>query len=487
MSIKYTPISTFFAIALLLLLGCAKDKGNYEYTTLNNFTVNNIAEDYTVYQGDTLKIEPMIAEDQATTDRFSYAWTIEKPQQGGRNQETADTLSKERTFNKAVGLGPGTYLFKFTMTEKSTGIYAAKTSSLMVITAFESGWVALEETPKGGDLSMIVDGTKKTYHNLFSNANLGKYMPLPLSGLFMGNFVAKTKPVFITANQYNKVLDPLSFKEAGDTKDVFVIPGTTNRVMTYLASNGPSSLVSTGFSAAIINGKYTIADTYSSNELKFVEPIAGDYELAPYAGILYDSKTKRDVHVIFFDKKNSRFIYFPYGSLKMNTVFTGKTFDPLKINQEIVYATIMDNGGYNALFKDSQNTYHLYQFIYRTSDGSINARSYFTMDAASLPNIGKATAFTGSPRSQIMYYAAENQVYMLEFLNKSARPIFSFPAGENITTMEDKDNQMIISTWNGTEGKIFIFKVNDFQTFDTPAAEIYTGFGKIKALKRKFG
>ena len=43
---------------LLWLTGCTPDHGNYDYTELNEVSIDSIQEEYTVNRFSTLKIEP---------------------------------------------------------------------------------------------------------------------------------------------------------------------------------------------------------------------------------------------------------------------------------------------------------------------------------------------------------------------------------------------------------------------------------------------
>lgn len=470
-------LATCFGI-VALLSGCSKDKGNYNYKDLNEFTIEDVSDTYSIAQGDTLIITPKIVETKPDADRFRYSWVIETyAESSGLHR---DTLGTGSSIKKVPGLGPGTYDLKYEIKDKNTRIVAAKNIKLAVRAAYQIGWTVLSATESGGDISMIVDQDKKIFHNIFSRANEGRYIPLPLSGLFVPSSAGKDKPVFVTANGYNKVLDPYSFKERNDIKDQFFVPSKTEQSMSYLASVGTSDFPSQYFPPAVINGKYTYSGaTYALESIRFNEPTPGDYELTPYMDIIWTTG------IIGYDKKNGRFVYFSYGNPTMHTVFGSGPFDPLNIKQEMIYGMTLPTDRYTALFKSGQNDYHLYQI--GVVSKTLAPVSYVMIPAASLPNIDRAKAFTGSKRTQVLYYAAENQVYMLEVTKQAARSIFSFAVGENIKTIEYRDKEMIISTWNGIEGKVYFFTIDNFETFSSPAKEVYTGFGEIKAVKRKFG
>ena len=59
------------------IIACSEDKGNYDYTSLNEVTIDSIATSYMREAGSNLYINPHISSlDEATAD-LSYSWTIE--------------------------------------------------------------------------------------------------------------------------------------------------------------------------------------------------------------------------------------------------------------------------------------------------------------------------------------------------------------------------------------------------------------------------
>ena len=92
-------ISSLFFLAILLT-GCYKDKGNYDYTNINRITIEEFqTPGWTNTYGDTLKIEPVLVyEDKTITsdEHLEYKWTFGGLTREGWNQKNffwiADTV-----------------------------------------------------------------------------------------------------------------------------------------------------------------------------------------------------------------------------------------------------------------------------------------------------------------------------------------------------------------------------------------------------------
>ncbi len=65
-----------FFVVCLLLGACAEDKGNYNYTLINEVTIDSILSTYSCEAGSRLYIKPDIKSLDETTADLSYSWSI---------------------------------------------------------------------------------------------------------------------------------------------------------------------------------------------------------------------------------------------------------------------------------------------------------------------------------------------------------------------------------------------------------------------------
>jgi len=130
------------AAAAVLGSACMKDKGNYDYTSINEAAIT-LPEEVFTKLGDTLKLRPEIkftqdAGDGSDTARYSYKWVVEL------TATNVQTINTTRNFNKPVdNLNVGVYEAVFYVTDKQTKVGFEKKFKLTVTTAAYEGFFVL--------------------------------------------------------------------------------------------------------------------------------------------------------------------------------------------------------------------------------------------------------------------------------------------------------------------------------------------------------
>ena len=115
------------------IIACSEDKGNYDYTSLNEVTIDSIATSYMREAGSNLYINPHISSlDEATAD-LSYSWTIE-----------GEEVSQEKVLDIALPpLGYQNHLCALTVTDNSSGMQYQQTFNLNIVNPFNFGYYFL--------------------------------------------------------------------------------------------------------------------------------------------------------------------------------------------------------------------------------------------------------------------------------------------------------------------------------------------------------
>ena len=103
--------------ALLILMSCSQDLGNYEYEDLAEPVITGL-EDQSVLSFSRLSISPVV-ELKDSADKYSFEW---KAVDNNRLQDPA-VIGKDINLDWEVTLAPGSYSLYFTITEVATGLY----------------------------------------------------------------------------------------------------------------------------------------------------------------------------------------------------------------------------------------------------------------------------------------------------------------------------------------------------------------------------
>ncbi|GHE29875.1 PKD-like family lipoprotein [Sphingobacterium griseoflavum] len=480
-------------LSLALVLShssCYKDLGNYDYTTLNEFSLSGLI-DSRVIIGDTLRLNTVLTEASPDSLRLDYLWTVEltESQRSAIGHDSvALVIGRQKKLEYFVDSIPaGNYTVKVEARDRHTGIRQFTTAALSIFSRYQRGYMLLEETAQGGDISLVNDST--VYRHLFSENNEGMRLPLPLYGIFTANTMLNnynTKILFVSAGDFHRELDEQTFRVVQDVNNL--VPSGFSRPIrpVYLEALRRRTIYSTfiwnnGYISKVLTG--------STNRLIafYYPPLIADYELAPFLGHFFSTG------YLGYDQKNGRFLKFMelyvFELEEFGDAEADDAFDFNAINKEMVYGSnVSQNNEFVGVFKDNNQNFHLYRIDFRNFD--IVAHSTYQINLAAVPEINRASAFAASYNLPLLYYTVDNKVYLFDIPNQEARAFYEFPAGENITTIEwaNKEGvrEIAISTYDGNQGRFYVFVPNASGTFTATRWPVQGGFGKIVKTHMKF-
>jgi hypothetical protein len=475
-----------------ILTGCYKDKGNYAYHTINDITAITSADTFRVTRLDTLTITPMIK--GLDTARVRYEWRVTPVEDPADPLSIGKivVLSTQHTLHEQITLKAGAnyYRLDLVMIDTVTGVSYFRQLALQVTTAFQTGWMLLEQGGGNTDISFITP-ENKVFHNVYSAANPDK--PLPASSW---------KLISINTNGLLGILNQVYFDTEGYTLDnttlqvtapyskLFFGPPATvqpqNVSKPSIFSYGPFT-----FSAGKIYGMNSI---YTSTLFgaAYTQPDDQGYTAAPYVagGLSYGA--------IFFDQAHHRFMYDGGGTSTALKVFPPNNtmaYDLNKVNKKML--TMKAGMGWD-LWPD--NWYAVFKnegddscFLY-----TVNANGNLTTTpvAAGLqailnsPDVQRSPDYLFSATVKQMYYAADNKLYVYDMAANQSRVVYQFPAGEMITALQMQNNTITVATYNGSAGGGTVYDLPISSTGDI-SGNAYTrkntGFEKIITLTFKVG
>lgn len=144
---------------LMLLLGCAEDKGNYDYTPVNELTISGIPKDTSVVHLEVLKIKPVFTCSlSASEDHLEYSWKI-------AGKEIATTRDLEYEVSPEWQIKKHDCLY--TVTDTETGMKYFHEFNISVSSSFSWGYYFLCEESDGSTVLSyfsVKEGTRNCLH-----------------------------------------------------------------------------------------------------------------------------------------------------------------------------------------------------------------------------------------------------------------------------------------------------------------------------------
>lgn len=180
-----------YFMSCLLFLSCSEDKGNYDYTSIDELEITGIKNAYTAVIGDSLNIPVTLKHTVDTKDPdMSYNWEID-----GRS--IANT--RELHILPPSDLSFGNKLCRYTVTNKITGMKYFQTFNTNIVSPFNWGYYFLTEKEDHSTVlsyfSVAEDNTKFVETTSVSGVEFGNN-PQQIMGTF--GYISTIKDYFWT-------------------------------------------------------------------------------------------------------------------------------------------------------------------------------------------------------------------------------------------------------------------------------------------------
>lgn len=500
-----------WSVIQLLCISCFDDESNSNIHALNPIVIDNLNpnEYFSLYMGDTLKVEPVIYCEGVPDAKLSFEWKL----MGG---SIVPKIIDSTMYCCAQILAPpfsGAYELWLTVKDETTGICRIERFSLKVQSPFDEGLVvAYTEDDINSDLSLIqakeVSGTisdknnnVKIFEHLWSQNNGEKMPGLVLAGITSSRTspvlhsmtVVTTEKIF-RADYYDYLNIPEQCDEAlfqmvppnighGYTSANICIHPTTKHEMLELNGMVSSRDVQRGIN-------YISYPIYPNGVNDY--HVSLSYAAASYSALYcYDDLKKR---MIFF-KFNNGWVAQKQNPASQCDISDLSAYSPFFLGESRDGITLLmkenETGAYKAV------TMNVYTSDYKDR----YVRNMYDFSAAQ--DLGQAKYWELNPKERMVYYASDTKLYAASLNPVQSEVAWTAPNDEIITgiklynwrggrmvitnddgSLKSLDSQfrmMMIFTYNPetNEGRINCVPI---LTYDSPR-----GLSQGKKFQKTFG
>ncbi len=155
----------FAALFVLVAGSCYRDRGNYDYSDINEITIGARGfegVDYRLRSGvDVLRINPDIRASLDPDFRGSYEYEWVATGQV-RNPGVRTVIARTRDLEYAVELPSDEYVLSLRITDPATGLMFSRRTELSVSTAYTRGWLVATEDAAGRAVVDMVSISRDT-------------------------------------------------------------------------------------------------------------------------------------------------------------------------------------------------------------------------------------------------------------------------------------------------------------------------------------
>ena len=433
----------YFIIGLLFFwvaMACTEDKGNYDYTPLNDLSISGIESEYLIERDSQLVIPVTITADEDFQEsRYDYLWYVWRV----NNAADPDTLSWEKDLNVTISVVPGDYDLRYIVTDKNTDISYTYRTSLTVIDSYSKGVMALSNAGGQADVTFINAVNTLTPHvYVEANGESAGNNPLGIYYIGGGEFVAPL--VVIATEEGSKVANPADFSEFMDFSELFYFAPEPGIMQCLCKSNwGYDEYV-------IVDGKVY------NRRLAFVENLyqpydtqaKGDYYAATFS--MYESTNA----AFFYDQVGQRFIYNNYGVMIPVEASSG-AFNAADMQMDMVYGFALDEN-LRAVMEDEAGQRYMISATKAVTYNDDYTETYIRVTPISmLPMEGEGTAdasaFAMSTRDLgFLYYAYGNKIACISTVTGNILSVYEgFAAGQQVDYIEFDRTENTDRLWVG--------------------------------------
>ena len=481
----------FPVLALGALASCVDDKGNYEYTPLNEATIEDIESSYSAISGITeIEIDPTIKGDIYEKDLSNYEFKWHVCGAGiGNDSHDHHVISNEKVLKWLVDEPVGSYTLYLTVKDKTSGIEKLTSTSLQVSSPFGRGFM-LVGTDGKDDLAMIDmlampatgdtayvenaltnDGSlhnpKSIFYTGSSYANYQDYMWLFCEkGSAKLNSFTADGPEFDILGTFASL--GIADNEYGHVNENIIgqfpvrAPGGTNMARTVICMTdncvyGPKSAY----------GEVYYAEPCNRMAASTTSPLFKFYPMVFYNGAsTYIAANSTPFYL--YDTEHDKFV-------KINADFLGASnctdlidystdnwrFDCKSLGRTLVYGqnTSTPGMGYSYfVMKDvtKNDVFEIYSlYMPRTKES-------FPIDLSKAKDFDKASLYSFIGCRRAVFYAVGSVLHQYDF----ERNLYtSMDLGEEITMIKPeiysarRHNDLMVATWDASAGQGHFMKL----------------------------
>ena len=510
-----------FAIGLV---SCYDDKGNYDYSEIDELAISGIPEEAisALHKAENLVLSPVVTskyEGEIAADNPNYEFAYYYNRSASSDFLTPSLLdsAKVKDLNVLAELDPGDYTGWFKVKDLRTNIVTSAEFKISVVTSTSLGWLVLCE--EGADRRVRVDMIGEIGDRIAISRDVLAFLPKVCGAyqMFYQSKIGYAAAPFL--NLYTEDASFLIYSNNGGFKSTDYSDATstmfTRKIEDIIVkenSNYTQVVVTKEGDVYQRQGENALYDVKINVDVPLTEPT---YKMAPFIGTTWSNT----YNGVLYDKTNKEFKYFlSYAyTVKNGTKYLFNPAEPAadatkyfdwKTGKDMVYmaGTGQGQGLVFALMKDNLGQYSIYGITAGQYEKSPMQSSYIDIDANTASGLANATCYAFHPTLPFLFYNNGSEVYLYDMATRKATCVVTL-SGETISMLKfnqvpsgsarpypqlalDCQYRLAVGSAKtgveaGSEGVLRFYDVPEFAAELTQFGDTYSGFGVIKDIAYK--
>lgn len=503
---------------LIGLTGCYEDKSTEATHFIPEIVIDTtgIGEMKTLKRFERLQINPKVSKEGTDPSNFSYKWMLSlNPIEAGKTP-AYECIGEEMSLDAEITRDDNekTYRLWFQVTDNTTELRKDMIWEVRVLAPYGEGLLIAEEVEGGTDLALIEskqfsDGYQDApliRHNIFSSSNEGKKINADLFKMSAFKEAHNLKYYILLGKGEDKyLLLDKTYKTKYRNEEGFV---------EYAVDNlNPTDFDVTGDAAYLVNDNqlHWMWLSTSNSPMQWGAPIPYQGEYVEVDKMLAAGVYNGPGYSLFYVPSAGCFKTLYNTTMRWDLAEVSKTaqgnwgFDPQNCpNLEMIYGGLAPDNRVCALMKNKEDG--SYFIVGQQTKSGYKAGTisdiYIELPECELDN---AIAFASHELGGVLYFATKHDIYaiVLNAVPVQVNKIHSFTdeithmsifrQARNTTdyysaTLEDSNQTILATTWNGSTGSVYAIPILNFYTgeLDFSSHTKYEGFGKISTVIHQY-
>lgn len=462
---KIFKLTNCIAVLLLLVLSsCLKQNlGDYKPDSVNDLSINNNLKDaYIANVGDILKLDARVDQSKGN-ETLTYQWSYYSIKDNAGEKIIVGNAAQ---LDLKIDMVTGPYFLVLETTDTKTGVKGFKKISLTVKRFTSEGWLLLTWKDNKTNLS-IVSSENDVLKGFLQPSNDYPLNFKPQKLICVNDWDSNSQPIVITTAQPNLYfLNHETFEILGDGAGVFPAGANLN-----LAHYG-TDIYNNAFYTWDDDG--LVYDVSRKSPIDFPtgfdQPLTGNYKAGKN---MIAVSSMFPIQTVFYDELHKRFMYQKMGEKEMlafGTKTPNAAFDMNNFTDEVKFA---GNGAADISYVVGKNSTGDYRLYTMALNEALDVYPALAVDVLNFKDNGKPALFTLSGKLPVLYYIANNALYVYKINEKLSTLLYTFPAGESAVaismlsgspwfTAKDHpgvENRIGVAMNAGSEGIFYTFEL----------------------------
>ncbi|WP_316816149.1 PKD-like family lipoprotein [Pedobacter nyackensis] len=483
----FKTITSCIAVLLLLVFSaCLKQNlGDYKPDSVNNLNIDeNLKDAYMVNVDDLLKLDANVNQSQGNGD-LTFQWYYYSAISNATSERIV--VSNKAQLELRITMATGEYFLVVESTDTKTGVKGYKKIALTVKRLTSEGWLLLTWKDNKTNLS-IVTPANDVLKGFLKPSTEYPINAKPEKIVCINDWDASSQPITISTTLPNVYfLDYNTFEIQQDAHDAF---------------KNPSNINVTNYATDIYNNIFYLWDStgqlYQSPRPRsgpinfpvgFDLPFIGNYRVAK---LILPVESGNPIASVFYDEQGKRFLYQKSGVnelLPFKASPVNAAFDMNHFPDEVKFGGLGAGDMSYVVGKSVTGGYNLYTMAL---EGALDGYPAVAVDPMGIQDNGAPTFFATSGKLPVIYYVANNNLYVYKVGEKRTTLLYSFPTDEKVSALSMLKGSPFFKTTPDTpvpEGHLGVAANKDgegiFYTFDLTATGVLKG-GKYNSRNDGF-